>query len=530
MLSLLLSLALVARPAARPDLRASLPPKATINVQTKLDLTGDGRPELIIGYTLPTGRIPPTEGHAIVLEQGPRGTYRRFDLPGVWPGHYPPHFRAVDLTGDGRPELVEDVAGGGAWEMMRVFLRTATTYEMLLEDPAVSHLLWDVEQKGRPEIIARKRWGNINDQYLQRFIWRDGRFVAWHAPEWRYAWGERKPEGPQPPVVGLTLKEAEERLTKVGLQLGVIAEVDQPGEPGRTIRAERRGDEVEVVLPAGSTRFAAPKVPQLASVYLSGAEGHWGDAPVAGTPEDLARWQRWLQGLIGGTVQVVHTRYPVAPVYQMKLEAPWPVKLGDQSLAVRWIGVPLEVPLRGLVYLATEDPQPGRPWPRFKSALYTRAPLEPLPIPAPKPLKEYLTQHRTLESFVTLWPGEWETAVRQRGISPSAWPELEYAPALEGPVTPDASTSPEPDHVVVTVLNGFVRRAVRSGDEVRVDLVGAPGRAYRWVLPLTGFNRATQVVRLKIYRDGALVNGREIPLNGWRDWQGNPGPGSLTDP
>lgn len=530
MLCLLFALLLGAAPVTGPDIQSFLPQGATINVQTRLDLTGDGRPELVIGYTLPTGKLPPTEGHALILEPGPSGRYRRFDLPGIWPGHYPPHFQAIDLTGDGRPELVEMVAGGGAWEMLRVFRRTPSGYEMLLEDPAVYHQLWDVEQKGRPEIIARKRWRNSNDQYLQRIVWRDGRFVDWHAPEWTYALEERKPTGPEPPLVGLTLMEADEAMRKAGLAMGLIAELDQPGKPGRVIRRRRRENEVDLVLGAGNTRFAAPRVPRLAAVYLMGGESRWNEAPVAGTAEELEGWQRWVQGLVGGTVQVVHTRYPETPLYLLRLGAPWSVKLGDQSLSVRWVAVPLKSPGQGLLYLAAEDPQPGRLWPSFTAAVYTRAPLAPPPIPPAKPLKQYLTQHVALDAFVTIWPGDWETAVRQRGISPSGWPDLEYAPALEGPVTPDERTSPDPDHLVVTVLNGFVRRAVRSGDEVQVELVEAPGRAYRWVLPLAGFNRSTQVLQLKILSAGTEIPSRAIPLDSWRDWEGNPGPGSLTDP
>lgn len=526
-----LLLALGAIPTIGPDLQSFLPPNATVNVQTKLDLTGDGRPELIIGYTLPRGGLPPTEGHAIVLERTRKGRYRKFDLPGSWPGHYPPRFQAVDLTGDGRPELVEQVAGGGAWEMMRVFRWTEKGPEMLLEDPAVYHLLWDVERKGRPEIIARKRWRNSNDQYLQRIIWRDGRFVAWHAPEWSYAFVARGPQGEEPPVVGLTLKQAEEALNKVGLNLGVIAELDQPGKPGQIIRSERRGDEVDVVLPAGNTRFAAPKLPPLDAVYRSGVGDPWGEAPIAGTTPDLERWQRWLQGVVGGAAQVVHTRYPEGPAYKLKLKTPWSVKLGDEQAEVSWITVPLEGITKGLIYLATEEPQqPGHLYLTYKAAVYTRAPLAPLPVPAAQPLKQYLSRHREVDTFVSISPSEWETAVRQRGSSPEGWPDLEYAPGLEGPVTPDDRGSPIPDHAVVTVVNGFVRRAVRDGDEVRVELIEAPGRAYRWVLPLTGFNRSTPVVRVEIYRNGTEVGRREIPLDGWRDWQGNPGPGSLVDP
>lgn len=388
--SLILTFLLVAVSAAAqavplPDLQSILPPGAVVNATMEADLTGDGRSELIIGYALPRSGLPPTEGRAVVLERSATGAYRRFDLPGVWGGHYRPLFRVLDLTGDGRPELVEMVAGDVAWRFLRVFRRTIDGYEMLLENPAQDHVLWDADGDGRVEVIARYRRGLQVDQALQRFRWLNNRFIAWHAPEWTYR------DGPTtvrkvPDLKGLTLQEADATLKKAGLSLGVIAELDVPGQPGRVIRFEAQDGEVNVAVPAGNTSFAAPKLPLVATIHYASELGR-SAAPIAGTPSDRANWHAWLQRLVSGVEQVVHTNSALPPVYLVELQEPWRVKLGNKTETVRWVGVSMQVPERGLLFLASEDPRPGY---RFTAAVYTSAEVQPPPVSAEQPRTGYL--------------------------------------------------------------------------------------------------------------------------------------------
>lgn len=522
---ILLAVSAAARAETGPEIQELLPPGAMITATKVADLTGDGRPELIIGYALPRSGRPPTQGRAVVLERTATGTFRRFDLPCCWPGHYRPDFRVLDLTGDGRPELVEQVAGGAAWQFLRVFRRAPKGYELLLEDAAQSHVLWDADGDGRQEVIARYRTRYQVDQALQRYRWVGDRFVAWHAPEWTYRDG-RTNGGAVPDLKGLTLREADDTLAKVGLNLGVIAELDTPGQPGRILRFEARGGEVNVAVPAGDTSFRAPGLPPVAAVHYSSGQAP-GIAPIAGTAGDRARWQAWLGRLAGGVEQVVHTKNLRSPAYFVELQEPWEVKLGGKAESFRWVGVGMEVPSWGLLFLGNELIRPGYLYPRFTVALYTRADLEPAPIPAEQPLVRYLEEHPEPDAFITLTPHEWAMAVRQRGIKAEGWPAKAVAPHLLGPAQPDERFWPVPDHALVTVLGGFVRRATRKDDNIYVEIVAAPKRVYRWILPLTGFNRSTKMVRVQLRMNGRVLATRSFPLEAWASWEGHPGPGSI---
>ncbi len=517
--------------AATPDLKRLLPPGAEVVVTQEADLTGDGRPELILGYMLPRQGLPPTLGRAAVFEGDRAGTLRRIDLAGSWPGHYPPKFTVIDLTGDGRPELVEQVGGGVAWGTLRVFRRATESYELLLEDAAMAHVLWDADGDGRPDVIARKRIRSQQDQALQRFLWRDGRFIAWHAPEWSYTTSKSAPAPTMPNLTGLTVKEADMALSRAGFNLGVLAALDRPGPAGRIIRYAQDGGQVHVAFPAGDTSVSLPALPPVSGVqYFSGREP--GAAPIAGTESQRARWRDWLSQLAARARQAVYTgglsTYSREPVYIVELQAPWSVKLGGREQTVRWVGVGTGVPFQGLLFLASERVRPGYQWAKFKAAVFTALPVAPPPVEPERPLAAYLKTHPELDAFITVWPAEWTNAVRLRGIAPQGWPAPDFAPHLEGPSTPDPAMSPEPDHLVVTVLHGFVRRAVRRGDEIDVEVVKAPGRAYRWLLPLTGFNHSTQMVRVRLSLPGQAPVTREVPLEAWRDWSGDPGPGSLS--
>lgn len=149
--------------------------------------------------------------------------------------HYVPTFRAVDLTGDGNPELVQEVAGGGAWGYLRVYRRAPDRYEMLLEEAGQTHTLWDADGDGLPDAISHYRTGSQADQALQRFRWIEGRFVAWYAPEWSSV-DSGGQGGTVPDLRGLTLQEAQGAILGAELSLGAIAEVDTPGPAGRVVR------------------------------------------------------------------------------------------------------------------------------------------------------------------------------------------------------------------------------------------------------------------------------------------------------
>ncbi|HYF92776.1 MAG TPA: hypothetical protein VD969_11085 [Symbiobacteriaceae bacterium] len=515
--------------AAPPDIRHLLPAGATVVVTVELDLTGDGRPELLVGYTLPREGLPPTLGRAAVLERDSAGGLLRFDLAGTWPGHYPPRFTATDMTGDGRPELVERAGGGGAWGTLRVFRRAAEAYEMLLEDHAQDHVLWDADGDGRLEVIARKRTRYQEDQLLQRFVWRDGRFVAWHAPEWSYS--HTVPAGTRlPGLKGFSVKQADQALVKAGYRLGVIAALDRGMRADRVLRYQNENGQVHVAVSAGNTKVSLPPLLPVSGVYYV-SDTAPGTAPVAMTDAQRTRWHGWLSQLMQGVQQAVYTRYlshTAGPIYFVELQAPWTVKLGDRTQTVRWVGVGTRPPYLGLLFMAPGLRRSGWILPDFLAAIYTTRSLPPAPVPAEQPLASYLNQHPEVDAFVTIWPEEWPHAVRLRGIAPDGWPAPDFAPHLEGAFSPDPDTSPIPGHVMATVLNGFVRRASRQGDDVTVQVVAAPGRVYRWPLPLTGFDRSTRAVRVHLEVPGQAAVTREVPLEGWRSWSGDPGPGSWT--
>lgn len=178
--AVLLALSQVATAEPITDL---LPPGAKVVVQQEADLTGDGVPDVIVGYTLPRAGLPPTEGRSAVLERQTTGGLRRVDLPGIWPGHYPPRFTIRDMTGDGRPELVRQVAGGGSWETLTIFQRQPDgTYRTLLDDPATYHRIGDTDGDGVPEVWGKKRFCDGARPCLQIFRWVSGQYVATTVP------------------------------------------------------------------------------------------------------------------------------------------------------------------------------------------------------------------------------------------------------------------------------------------------------------------------------------------------------------
>lgn len=362
--------------AGRPvGMEAALPPDATVTLVEEADLTGDGRSELIVGYTVPRQGRPSTLGQVAVLERMRNGDYRRFDLAAAWPGHYPPQFTVIDVTGDRRPELVIRAAAGGAVGWLGVYRRGDGRYERLLHTVGLENLLWDADADGTPDIIGRQRTGSQADQALQRFRWLGGRFVSWHAPRWSYAPYSGQ-EGIVPNVLGLTVREAEQRLAQAGLDLGLIAEIDTPGPTDRIFRQSmpagmRRTEpdqQVHVAVAAGDTRFdPGAGLPGVDRVLYQG------EAEPVSASGSAAEWHTWLLPLVSGVEQAVHARTITSPAYLVRLAEPWQVRIGREPVTVRWVGVGLEPPSQGLLFLAPEDPRPGYLWPPFEVALYTRA-------------------------------------------------------------------------------------------------------------------------------------------------------------
>lgn len=89
-------------------------------------------------------------------------------------------------------------------------------------------------------------------------------------------------------------------------------------------------------------------------------------------------------------------------------------------------------------------------------------------------------------------------------------------PVLQGPSTPDPVYQPDPDHLTVTVLNGYIRSARRTGDDIRVEVAAAPGRVHRWPLPLTGFTMTTPAVSVHLHLPGGRSRTKAVALQSWR--------------
>lgn len=496
---------------------AELPSGAKEVTAMEADLNGDGLADRIVGYTLPRQGLPPTEGYAMVLEQNPGGRHRRFDLPGGWGGHYRPEFVVQDLTGDGRPELVIRVAGGAGWHMLFVFRRTPEEYKLELWDGALLHHLWDADGDGLPEVIGMQRQGAMWNQAARRFIWKDGRFVAWHELPWVF---DRPPASepvrPVPDVKGMTAAQAEIALLDAGLTLGAAVLVDAPGPGGKVLRQSVRpetlaelGKPVLVSIGAGDTRFQASALPRFEVVHYHSDQGP-GSAPVATAQRDLRRWHAWLQGKVQWAEQVVQARLPEGPTYSVRLEKPWIVTMGGKRVQVRWLTVGTKPPHQGLIYLGTGEPRPGYIWSENVGALYTKAELEPLPIPPVGPVHWV-----DIDAFVTRWPENWTEAVRHRGLPAKGWPEVTDQPELKGPPRPAAAQRPDPDHAVVTVLGGQVDRAEQIGDRIDVWLAAEPGKVHRWRLPLTGYTMATRHITINLRYPDGRVQSTTLALDSW---------------
>lgn len=520
------TLAAPAASAPASPLAAVLPPKAQVVVTQEAELTGDRTPELIVAYTLPRDGLPPTEGRAAVLERTAGGGYRRFDLPGAWGGHYLPSFTVRDLTGDGRPELVLQVAGGGAWEMLSVIRRApGGGYTALLTDPAGRHAIWDADGDGLPEVLGNSKLGSPAHRRTESFRWLGDRYLAWHTAVWNYG-GEftgpgagRAAEVAVPRLVGLPLPEAVRRSPRPP---GMIVPVDSAAPAGQVVAQTApsvpEGGQVHLAVSAGSTVFAAGPFPGVRQALSLPADlqDQLG-VPAGSTPPQRRRWDEWLSPVLRGARQVVHLTSYSGPAYMFALAQPWAVCAGGRWISVEWVGVGLAEPYRGLILLADRASEWGPLWPEWTTAVYTSVPATArTPAPA-RPLARYLREQPELEGFVTLSDQSWAEALRIRSIRPEGWPSLTADPPLTGDAPLASPYTPDPDHATVTVLSGRVRRARRQGNDVWVDLEPRPGEAQRWLLDLRGFPMGmTPRVHLLGPDPRTMALHTPIPISGYK--------------
>jgi hypothetical protein len=554
----LLTLAVLPRPAAgtplatevRPpaaEIAAALPKDATVVVTEQADLTGDGLPELLVGYTLPRSGLPPTEGHTAVLERSSAGGYVRYDLEGVFPGHYHPRFTVRDLTGDGRPELIRENAGGAAWQSLSVFRRDPRGgYPALLDDPAVLHHLWDANGDGLPEVLRYERTFVPHQLGAGSIRWMGSRFVAWHSARW-YEAAEGAPAGGRQPVADLTGLTLDQAMARTNRPIGLVIPVDSPAPAGQVVRQEpapgavdnegggssKAGSSapdlrpVHLAVSAGDVSVKAGPLPPIAAV--SAIPDKWYDelgVPATSTAVQRQRWEAWLTPLIGQVRQTVRISHFGAPAYVVRLARPWAVTAGGKRLTVRYLGIPTGTPYLGLIFLAERGSDRSPIWPEYVAALYSPAVAPPVPLPA-QPLRQYLQEQPGLEAFLTLEPASWYDALRLRGISDSGWPPEDPRPPLTGTPPADTPNVPDPDHLTVTVLNGYVRAARLDGDAFRVEVAAAPGRVHRWPLPLKGLTMGTNpVIHLSGPGGKALADPVRVPLSAWS----GPPPGEGVTP
>lgn len=194
---------------------------------------------------------------------------READLTGSWGGHYIPRFRVQDLTGDGRPELVREVAGGGAWQMLSVFQRMPEGgYRALLHDPGRSHLIWDANGDGLPEVLSRDRvFPDGFQRATESYRWLGDRYIAWHTARW-YEMAEGAPDGRKAPVPNLVSLAVQEAASRSNRRFGMIVPVDSPAPAGQILNqwpkaGSTGGDDprVHLAVAAGSTQFVPGPFP-----------------------------------------------------------------------------------------------------------------------------------------------------------------------------------------------------------------------------------------------------------------------------